>query len=72
MQTNGQNFWLAKPTIQDLIVYVQEYFNNSYIGILIAVLSLIGLFIYFKNYFVNDISSFCSYQRPPLKDFVNG
>ncbi|WP_219666850.1 hypothetical protein, partial [Clostridioides difficile] len=29
---------------------IQEYFNNSYIGILIAVLSLIGLFIYFKNY----------------------
>ena len=57
VQTNGQNFWLAKPTIQDLITYIEEYFNNSYIGILIALLCLVGLFLYFKNYKKREVNS---------------
>lgn len=50
VQSNGQNFWLAKPTLHDFKIYIEEYFNANYIGILIAVLCAIGLFYFIKNF----------------------
>jgi uncharacterized membrane protein len=50
VQSNGQNFWLEKPTLHDLRVYIEEYFNANYIGLFIAILSIIGLFYFIKKY----------------------
>jgi uncharacterized membrane protein len=50
VQSNGQNFWLAKPTATDLITYIEEYFNKNYIGIILLILLLVGLFYFFKKY----------------------
>lgn len=50
IQSNGQNFWLAKPTWDDLMLFLEEYFNTSYLGVLLALLLLAGLFFFLKSY----------------------
>ena len=54
VQSNGQNFWLAKPTLHDLRIYVEEYFNKNYIGLFLGILCLVGLFYFIKNFNTNS------------------